>query len=112
MKYLIWMINEINQNLNYVSQQERFYENSFDAETKKCKNCDFPHEELERLRSICVDEVQIGLQHPVEVNNTVHFTSGTAGSSINRIVLGMEWMYNLTRGGNNLNSLSCISHGN
>ena len=84
------MINEINQNIKYVPQQERFYEKPFNEVTKKCKNYNFPPAELEKLRSICVDEVQIDLQHPVEVNNTVHLTSGTAGSSINRRDTGME----------------------
>ena len=112
MECLIWMINEINRNVKYVPQQERFYEKPFNEVTKKCKNRNFPPEELEKLRSICVDEVHIDLQHPVEDNNTTHLASGTAGSSINRRDPGMEWIYNLTREGNKLNSLNCISHGN
>ena len=112
MECLIWMINEINRNVKYVPQQERFYEKPFNEVTKKCKNRNFPPEELEKLRSICVDEVHIDLQHPVEDNNTAHLASGTAGSSINRRDPGMEWIYNLTREGNKLNSLNCISHDN
>ena len=103
------MINEINRNIKYVPQQERFYEKPFSDVTTKCKNRDFSPEELEKLRCICVDEIHIGLQHPEEVNNTVHLTVGTVGSSINRRDSGMEWIYNLTREGNNLNRLSCIS---
>ena len=103
------MINEINRNIKYVPQQERFYEKPFNEVTIKCKNRDFPPEELEKLRCICVDEIQTGLQHPVEVNNTTHLISGTVGSSINRRDSGMEWIYNLTREGNNLKRLSCIS---
>ena len=34
---LIWMINEINRNIKYVLQQERFYEKSFNEVTEKCK---------------------------------------------------------------------------
>ena len=64
MECLIWMINEINRNIKYVSQQERFYEKPFNEVTKKIKNRDFPPEKLERLRCTCVDEVHIGLQHP------------------------------------------------
>ena len=86
---LIWMINEINRNIKYVLQQERFYEKSFNDVTKKCKNRNFPPEELEKLRSICVDKAHIGLQHPVEVNNTAHLASGAAGSSMNRRDPGM-----------------------
>ena len=52
---------------------------------------------------ICVDEIHIGLQHPVEVNSTAHLTSGTVGSSINSRDSRMEWIYNLIREGNNLN---------
>ena len=96
MECLIWMIIEINRNIKYVLQQERFYEKSFNEVTKKCKNRDFPPEELGKLGSICVDEVHIGLQHPVEVNNIAHLTSGTAASSTNRRDLEMEWIYNLT----------------
>ena len=92
--------------------RKRFYEKPFNKVTKKWKNCDFPPDELEKVRSIFVDEVHIGLQHPVEVNNTAHLTSGTAGSSINRRDSVMEWIYNLTWGGNNLKKLSCINHGN
>ena len=106
------MIKEMNRNIKYVPQQERFYENSFNKVTKKCNNRDFPPEELEQLRSICVYEVRIGLQQPVEFNNTVHLTSGTAGSSIHRRDSGMEWIYNLTQKGNSLSRLSSISHGN
>ena len=51
---------------------------------KNVKNCDFRPEELKKLKSIWVDEIHIGLQHPVEVNNTAYLTSATAGSSINR----------------------------
>ena len=109
MECLIWMIIEISRNINYVPQQERFYEKSFNEVTKKCKNRDFPPEELEKLGSICVDEVHIGLQHPVEVNNIAHLTSGTAASSTNRRDSEMEWMYNLTRESNSLNRLSCIN---
>ena len=112
MECLIWMINEINRNVKYVPQQERFYEKPFNEVTKKCKNRNFPPEELEKLRSICVDEVHIDLQHPVEDNNTDHLASGTASSSISRRDPGMEWIYNLTREANKLNSLNCISHGN
>ena len=112
MECLIWMIDEINRNIKYVPQQKRFYEKPFNEVTIKCKNRNFPPEELEKLRSICVDEVHIGLQHPVEVNNAAHLTSGTAGSSTNTRGPGMEWMYNLTREGNDLNRLSCISHDN
>ena len=90
MECLIWMINEINRNIKYVPQQESFYEKPFNEVTKNCKHRNFPPEELEKLRSICVDEVRIGLQHPVEVNNTAHLTSGTDGSSINRTDPGME----------------------
>ena len=96
MDCLIWMIIEINRNIKYVLQQERFYEKSFNEVTKKCKNRDFLPEELGKLGSICVDEVHIGLQHPVEVNNIAHLTSGTAASSTNRRDLEMEWIYNLT----------------
>ena len=64
MECLIWMINEINRNIKYVSQQERFYEKPFNEVTKKIKNRDFPPEKLERLRCTCVDEVHLGLQHP------------------------------------------------
>ena len=109
---LIWMIKEMSRNIKYVPQQERFYENSFNKVTKKCNNGDFSPEELEQLRSICVYEVGIGLQQPVEFNNTVHLTSGTAGSSIHRRHSGMEWIYNLTQEGNSLSRLSSISHGN
>ena len=112
MECLIWIINKINRNIKYVPQQERFYEKPFNEVTKKCKNWNFPPEELEKLISICVDEVHIDLQHPVEVNNTAHLTSGTAGSSINRRNPGMEWIHNLNREGNKLNSLNCIGHGN
>ena len=108
MECLIWMINEINRNIKYVSPQERFYENPFNKVSRKCKNRDFPPEELDKLISICVDEVHIGLQHPVEVNNIAHLASETAVSSINRRDSGMEWIYNLTREGNNLYRLSCI----
>ena len=107
MECLIWMINEINRHIKYVPQQERFYEKHFNEVTKNRKNRNFPPEELEKLRCICADEVHIGLQHPVEVNNTAHLTSGNAGSSINRRDSGMEWIYNLTL--NNLRRLSCIS---
>ena len=89
--------------------KERFYEKPFNEVTKKCKNQDFPPEELQKLRSICVNEVHIGLQHPVEVNNIAHLASETAASSINRRDSEMEWTYNLTREGNNLNRLSCIN---
>ena len=106
MECLIWMINEINRNVKYVPQQERFYEKPFNEVTKKCKNRNFPPEELEKLRSICVDEVHIDLQHPVEDNNTAHLASGFAGSSINWRDPGMEWIYNLTREGNKLNSIA------
>ena len=41
--------------------------------------------ELEKLRCICVDEVYTDLQHPVEVSNIAHLTSGIAASSINRM---------------------------
>ena len=41
--------------------------------------------ELEKLRCICVDEVYTDLQHPVEVSNIAHLTSGAAASSINRM---------------------------
>ena len=64
MECLIWMVNEINRNIKYVSQQERFYEKPFNEVTKKIKNRDFPPEKLERLRCTCVDEVHLGLQHP------------------------------------------------
>ena len=111
MECLIWMINEINRNMKYFPQHEKFYEKPFNEVTKNCKNRNLPPEELEKLRSICVDEVHIGLQHPVEVNNAAHLTSGTAGGSINRRDPGMEWIYNLTREGNNLNRLIPISHG-
>ena len=109
MECLIWMINEINRNIKYVLQQERFYEKSFNEVTEKCKNRDFPTKELENLRPIRVDEVHIGLQHPVEVNNISHLASETAAISINMGDSGMEWIYNLTRDGNNLNGLSCIN---
>ena len=89
--------------------RERFYEKPLNEVTKKCKNQDFPPEELQKLRSICVNEVHIGLQHPVEVNNIAHLASETAGSSINRRDSEMEWTYNLTGEGNNLNRLSCIN---
>ena len=46
--------------------------------TKKTKNRDFPPEELENLRCICVDEVHIGLQDPVQVNSIPHLASETA----------------------------------
>ena len=59
MECLIWMINEINRNIKWVSQQEIFYEKPFNEVTRKCKNRSFPSEELEKLRSICVDEVHI-----------------------------------------------------
>ena len=103
------MINEINRNIKYVLQQERFYEKSFNEVTEKCKNCDFPTKELENLRPIRVDEVHIGLQHPVEVNNISHLASETTAISINMGDSGMEWINNLTREGNNLNGLSCIN---
>ena len=103
------MINEINWNIKYVPQQEKFYEKPFNEVTKKCKNRDFPSEELEKLRCICVDEVYTDLQYPVEVSNIAHLTSGTAASSINRRDSGMECIYNLTREGNNLNKLRCIN---
>ena len=103
------MINEINWNIKYVPQQEKFYEKPFNEVTKKCKNRDFPSEELEKLRRICVDEVYTDLQYPVEVSNIAHLTSGTAASSINRRDSGMECIYNLTREGNNLNKLRCIN---
>ena len=79
------MINEINWNIKYVPQQEKFYEKPFNEVTKKCKNRDFPSVELEKLRCICVDEVYTDLQHPVEVSNIAHLTSGAAASSINRM---------------------------
>ena len=41
---LIWMINEINRNIKYVSQQERFYGKPFNEITKKIKNRDFSPE--------------------------------------------------------------------
>ena len=109
MECLIWMINEINRNIKDVSQQEIFYEKPFNEATKKCKNRNFPPEELEKLRSVCVDGAHIGLQDPREVNNTAHLSSETVASSINRRDSGMEWIYNLTREGNNLNRLSCIN---
>ena len=109
MACLIWMINEINRNIKYVSEQERLYEKPFNEVTKKCKNRDFSPEELDKMRSICVDKVLKGLQHPVEVNNTAHLASETAASSVNRRDSGMEWIYNLTREGNNLNRLICIN---
>ena len=65
MACLIWMINEINRNIKYVSQQKRCYEKPFQDVTKTCKNCDFPPEELEKFGYICVDQVHIALQHPV-----------------------------------------------
>ena len=97
------MINEINRNIKYVPQQQRFYEKPFNEVTTKCKNRDISLEELKKLIYICVDEIHIGLQFPVEVNNTAHLTCGTVGSSINRRDSGMEWIYNLIREGNNLN---------
>ena len=106
---LISMINEINRNIKYVSKQEIFYEKPFNEVTKKCKNCNFPPEELEKLRSICVDKLHIGLQHPVEVNNITHLESETAASSINRRDSDTEWVYNLPREGNNFNRLSYIN---
>ena len=106
---LIWMINEINRNIKYVSQQERFYEKPFNEVTEKFKNGNFPPEELERLRCICVDEVHIGLQHIVQVKSIAHLTCETADSSVNRRDSGMEWIYNPTREGNNLNRVSCIN---
>ena len=109
MECLIWMINEINRNIKYVSQQERFYEKPFNEVTEKFKNGNFPPEELERLRCICVDEVHIGLQHIVQVNSIAHLTCETADSSVNRRDSGMEWIYNPTREGNNLNRVSCIN---
>ena len=109
MECLIWMVNEINRNIKYVSQQKRFYEKPFKNVTKKCKNRDFPPEELEKLRSICVDKVHIDLQHPVQVNSIAHLAGETASSSVNRRDSGMEWIYNLTREGNNLNRVSCIN---
>ena len=36
MECLIWMTNEINRNINYVPQQERFYEKPFNEVIKKC----------------------------------------------------------------------------
>ena len=109
MECLIWMINEINRNIKDVSQQEIFYEKPFNEVTKKCKNGNFPPDELEKSRSVCVDGEHIGLQGPTEVNNTAHLSSETVASSINRRDSGMEWIYNLTREGNNLNRLSCIN---
>ena len=109
MECLIWMINEINRNIKYVSQEERFYEKPFNEVPKKCKNRNFSPEELEKLRCICVDDAHVGLQHPIEVNNTAYLASETTASSINRRDSGMEWMYILTREGNNLNRLSCIN---
>ena len=44
MKCLSWMISEINRNIKYVPQQERFYEKPFNEVTKKCKNRNFPPE--------------------------------------------------------------------
>ena len=46
MECLIWMINKINRNIKYVSQQERFYEKPFNEVSTKTKICDFPPEEL------------------------------------------------------------------
>ena len=66
-----------------------FYEKSFNEVTKKTKNRDFPPEELENLRCICVDEVHIGLQDPVQVNSVPHLASETAASSVNRRDSGM-----------------------
>ena len=77
------MMNEINRNIKHVPQQERFYEKPSKEITKKCKSRDFPPEELEKLRSICVDKVHIGRQHPVEFNNTAPLLTVTAGSSRN-----------------------------
>ena len=72
-----------------IPQKEMFEEKSFNKVIKKCKTLDFPPEELEKLRSICVDKVHICLQHPVEVNDTTHLISGTTGSCINR--RDQEW---------------------
>ena len=90
MECLIWMINEINRNIKDVSQQEIFYEKPFNEVTKKCKNGNFPPDELEKSRSVCVDGAHIGLQGPTEVNNTAHLSSETVASSINRRDSGME----------------------
>ena len=92
MECLIWMLNEINRNIKYVPQQESFYEKSCNEITKKCRNRDFLPEELEDLRSICVDEVHIGLQHPVEVNDTAPLLTVTAGSSRNGRNSRMDWV--------------------
>ena len=53
--------------------------------------------------SICVDEVHIGLQHPVGVNAKTHLTSDTVAGSINMRDSRMEWIHNLTREGNCIN---------
>ena len=98
---LIWALKEINRNIKYVPQQERFYEKPCNEITIKCKSRDFPPEELEKLRFICVDEVHIGLQHPVEVNNTAPLLIVTAGSNRNRRNSEIDWIYNLTQEGNN-----------
>ena len=77
--------------------------------TKKCESRDFPPEELEKLISICVYEVNIGLQHPVGVNAKTHLTSDTVPGSVNMRDSGMEWIHNITPEGNNFNRLSCIN---
>ena len=90
------MINKINRNIKYVSQQERFYEKPFNEVSTKTKICDFPPEELEKLKCICVGEVHVGLQDPVQVNSILHLASEAAASGVNRRDSGMEWIYNLT----------------
>ena len=42
MECLIWMINEVNRNIKYAPQQQRFYKQPFNEVTTKCKNRDFP----------------------------------------------------------------------
>ena len=78
MECLILMINEINRNIKYVSQPEKFYEKPFNELIKKTKSRDFPPEELEKLRCICVDKVHTGLQDPVQVNSIPRLASETA----------------------------------
>ena len=41
MECLIWMINEINRNIKFVPQQERFYEKPFNEVIKKRKKLQF-----------------------------------------------------------------------
>ena len=62
MECLVWIISEINRNLKYVSQQERFYETPYDEEIIIKKISSFPIQEFERMCKTSIRNVNIDLK--------------------------------------------------